>query len=282
MKTKIGIVGHGFVGSATRYFSNSSVDVFIYDRDDAKCSPPGTTIEVVAGCKIVFVCVPTPMATDGSCSTRIVESVIASIREHGDPYIIVRSTVPIGFCARHKVAFMPEFLTEARYIDDFRSTPLWIIGNDHPEDGDFTDAVDSLIRAAHADGEIESDKTKYMPTRNAEMLKYFRNCFLATKVAFCNEVAVLCARHNIDYNEMASHACSDARIGHSHRVVPGPDGRRGFGGSCFPKDVASLIAQCSAIGCESPVLSAVMDRNVRIDRCEQDWKELRGRAVEED
>ena len=71
----------------------------------------------------------------------------------------------------------------------------------------------------------------------------------------------------------------DKRIGHSHTYVPGPDGKRGFGGTCFPKDVSSLITQMIDCGLMSYVLIAARNRNIDIDRPEKDWSQDKGRAV---
>ena len=76
-----------------------------------------------------------------------------------------------------------------------------------------------------------------MLCREAEMSKYVRNCFLATKVSFFNEIYTICQASNINYDNMIEGVKCDHRIGDSHCQVPGSDGKYGFGGTCFPKDL---------------------------------------------
>jgi UDPglucose 6-dehydrogenase len=72
----------------------------------------------------------------------------------------------------------------------------------------------------------------------------------------------------------------DGRVGHSHMNVPGPDGKYGFGGSCFPKDVQAMINFADSLDVSPDVLTGVWEKNLEV-RPEEDWKELKGRAVVE-
>ena len=83
----------------------------------------------------------------------------------------------------------------------------------------------------------------------------------------------------MDYNTVAELTGLDPRIGQSHTQVPGPDGKRGFGGTCFPKDISSLNYQLEQVGIESYIIEAAKSRNTQVDRTEQDWKMDKGRAV---
>jgi UDPglucose 6-dehydrogenase len=116
-------------------------------------------------------------------------------------------------------------------------------------------------------------------TSTAESIKYFRNCFLSTKVSFCNEFESFCKAKGVDYDIVSGYATNDPRIGSSHSSVPGHDGKRGFGGTCFPKDMASLEFQMKESGVESKIISGANDRNNNIDRKEKDWNLDKGRAV---
>ena len=110
------------------------------------------------------------------------------------------------------------------------------------------------------------------------MVKYFTNCFLATKVSFANEMKVLCDEIDIDYDKVVEYATYDERLGKSHWAVPGPDGKLGFGGSCFPKDINALIDLCGKMDIPARTLLGAWITNLNV-RPEQDWKELKGRAV---
>ena len=112
----------------------------------------------------------------------------------------------------------------------------------------------------------------------AEMVKYFTNCFLATKVGFANEMKQICDQHAIDYDKVVEYALYDKRIGTSHLSTPGPDGKMGFGGSCFPKDLNALVVVAKQCGVDPKILQAVWEKNLEV-RPEKDWELLKGRAV---
>ena len=119
----------------------------------------------------------------------------------------------------------------------------------------------------------------FVTNKEAEMVKMFKNCFLATKVSFCNEMHQFCENKGINYENVRKLAANDDRILHSHTKVPGPDGGKGFGGTCFPKDISSLELQMSDAQMESYILEAAKARNLQIDRPEEDWKYNLGRSV---
>ena len=110
------------------------------------------------------------------------------------------------------------------------------------------------------------------------MVKYFSNTFLATKVSFANEMKMICDKLSIDYDKVVEYSTYDERLGKSHWAVPGPDGKLGFGGSCFPKDINALVVLSLLNGIEPKMLMATIKTNLNV-RPEEDWKELKGRAV---
>jgi dTDP-glucose 4,6-dehydratase len=280
---KVGVVGNGFVGKATTILENSEVELIVYDINPELCKPKGTTVKDLAACSLVFVSVPTPMNNDGSCHLDIVKSAISSIREVIDEsktHIVLRSTVPIGTSKNLKCFFMPEFLTEANFKQDFKSCKNWIFGcQGGKHDVAFKKSITLLFRTAYINNCIDSSNLTFLSTCEAEAVKYARNTFLATKVAFCNEFYVLCQKLGLDYDAIRKVSFSDTRIGLSHTTVPGPDGKTGFGGTCFPKDINSMIFQMSEANAEPVLLSAANERNNRIDRSEKDWENNLGRAV---
>jgi UDPglucose 6-dehydrogenase len=113
----------------------------------------------------------------------------------------------------------------------------------------------------------------------AEMIKYFKNCFLATKVSFCNEMYEFCKKSNINYNIVANFVKLDERIGKTHLNVPGPDRMFGFGGTCFPKDIHALEYEFKNKGVDCHIISAAIKRNETIDRKDKDWLLDKGRAT---
>lgn len=276
---KIGIVGNGYVGQATSLFSNWGVEVLTWDKDPNKRNVDNLTELTV--CELVFVCVPTPMDRDGSCYLKIVESVVSELIEVGinKQDIVIRSTVPVGTSERLGVSFMPEFLTEANWENDFKNNPNLIFGFDTPQ------TLEEQLSGNMASEKMLNLSAKankealILTTKEAELVKYTRNVFLATKVSFFNEVEEFCTKLDLSYENVRQGVCIDQRIGHSHTQVPGPDGKRGYGGTCFPKDVASLLYQMLDAQMLPMIISQVRTRNIELDRPEKDWENDKGRAV---
>lgn len=271
----IGIVGGGFVGKATKLFENVQVVAKIYDLDSSRCSEGVHSLADLQGCQLFFVCVNTPMIQEtGQCYTKMVEDCITQIRDtlHTNN-IIVRSTVPVGFCKAQGVMFMPEFLTEKNWREDILSCKEWYVGMDDVE-LDTMGLLERLFDTSFPDANVH-----FLKTEECELIKLFRNAFLATKVGFCNEFASFCQAKGVDYRAVQKHATIDPRIGPSHSNVPGHDGLRGYGGHCLPKDVSSLLFQMKAADVLAPLLQAVHTRNMEMDRPAKDWTKDVGRAV---
>lgn len=271
------------------------IEVYIYDIRPEACQPPGMTLEQLdRDCDLVFLCLPTPLNHDGSCYTKILEDTIARC---SNPYKVIRSTIPVGFAAKHGCYFMPEFLTEAKWENDFRSTKEWVVGipttsqmmvshgpssieeNDkliaqnlsEIQHNEFKTRMNKLIKRSHKNTAIDSRTIVFCDTNEAEMLKLMKNCFLSAKVGLMNEFYDFCSATRTDYNTVTGLAKKDARMGTSHFQVPGPDGRRGFGGTCFPKDTHSLYCQMNARGLDPQIYPAILSRNDTIDRSEREW-----------
>ena len=278
----IGVIGNGFVGKVTNVLRCDAVDILFYDLDPKLCVPVGTTMEDIVKCDLIFVSVPTPMNKDGSPYLKIVESVLTDIGKLCDldkTMVVLRSTVPPGTSDRLNCYFMPEFLTEKNCFEDFRTNDDWIFGLKGTEqDKEFMERVYTLFLKSYNEGCITSDKIHFVKNSEAEMCKMFRNNFLATKVAFCNEMYEYCQHKGIDYDQMRKLACLDKRIGMGHSAVPGPDGQFGYGGTCFPKDTHSLLNDMNKYT-KSYVVDAIIRRNEEKDRPEKDWNENKGRSV---
>jgi UDPglucose 6-dehydrogenase len=280
MPHKIGIIGNGFVGKATRALQCDDIDVLCYDINPEMCIPKGTNMHDLLGCGAIFVSVPTPINGVGKTSMKYVDNVISQLRElkYGG-FIVIRSTVPVGTSDDYNCGFMPEFLTEKNALNDFINNQNWIFGyHDDDKTDEFIDLMTNIINAAHAHKKITFNRTTFMHNKEAELVKYFRNTFLATKISFCNEMHAFCNKKGIDYDRMISVAADDARICKSHTSVPGHDGHCGFGGTCFPKDISSLRAQMEESNAQHCLIDAVIHRNDNIDRVEKDWMHDVGRA----
>ena len=282
---KIGIVGNGFVGSSVAFgFSpptGCEAEVMIYDKDESKSL--NTLSDVVNESDFIFVSVPTPSNRDGSINTDIVEDVFDEMNQHNyrrDNVFLLRSTVTPGTtrkiqnnCRKLNIVFNPEFLTERSAKFDFINQARFVVGGKER----YTDRVEELFKWRFGES-IPVVKTNY---ETAEMVKYMNNCYFATKVSFMNEMKQIADKCGVDWDVAVDGFIRDGRIGHSHLTVPGPDGKFGFGGSCFPKDIQAMINFAESLSIEPSVLLGAWDKNLDV-RPEQDWKELKGRAVVEE
>ena len=193
-------------------------------------------------------------------------------------YIVLRSTVPPGTSEELGVAFMPEFLTEKNWEDDFKNCNHWILGSTDPF---LLEKMKRMFELAYNNGSgsvVNKDVIQCKPSE-AEMIKYLKNVFLSVKVGFFNEIESICSELDIDYENVRCIATQDKRIGCGHTKVPGHDGHRGFGGTCFPKDTNALAKFAEDNLIPTPILDAVIKRNEEIDRPEKDWMADKGRAV---
>ena len=279
---KIGIVGQGYVGTAIKVGFEPHYELETYDKYDKDKSTCDNLFDLVMECDVMFVCVPTPMnVKDGSCHTDVVEEVITEINEivletesypyHIKPTVVIKSTVPPGTTDRlHSknrgidVIFNPEFLTEMNFIEDFKNQSRIILGGIRRG----TNKLRQIYSRVFPHATIVKTGATY-----AETVKYFVNCFLATKVSFANEMKQICDGVGIDYDKVVEYATYDERLGKSHWAVPGPDGDLGFGGHCLPKDVSAIVSEF-----DSELLKSVLNVNNKV-RKNRDWEKMKGRAV---
>lgn len=290
------MIGKGFVGEALFEGMKHAFEPIVYDKKRAdvvegfnsdgiyqmKTSPDRGIQDVCrhVGEGVVFVCVPTPMDSDGRCNTSIVESVVAEIAKYAldGTVVCIKSTVVPGTTDRINseyeqihVCYNPEFLTERTHIEDFKNQDRIILGGPHVG----TKVLKQIYETAYPDVPV----TKTHSTI-AELVKYMTNCFLATKVSFSNEMRQICECLEVDYDKVVEYATKDKRLGLSHWATPGPDGRCGFGGSCFPKDLNALMSLARELGVEANTMQGAWNTNLTV-RPEKDWENLKGRAVSE-
>ena len=274
----IGIIGQGFVGNAIYQKFKNYFDVHTYDLDESKSND---TKENVIHQQYLFLCLPTPMNTDGSCNVDIIERELENIDLIADNQeilktVVIKSTIPPGTTQKWNkkyealnIVFNPEFLTEANAVEDFSNQNRIILGGPRPATTELRRLYSKVFPKAHI---IKTDST------HAEMVKYLTNSFLATKVSFANEIYQVCEKLNIDYDKVVEYATLDDRLGKSHWNVPGPDGDFGFGGHCLPKDLSALIYLAMNLDTETNVLNAVEETN-DVVRKNRDWENMKGRAV---
>jgi UDPglucose 6-dehydrogenase len=285
-KERLGVIGVGYVGLVTAAcFAQAGHDVVCLDIDEAKLErlragdapihEPGveqlladgrerltftsSAQELFERAAIAFVCVDTPPSASGDADLSRVEAVIGAIPAGTrDAVLVMKSTVPPGTGARLRstldergldgVAYAsnPEFLREGSAIADFLGPDRVVVGAEQPEVGE---RIAALYRA-FGGAELITDVT------SAEMIKHASNAFLATKISFINEIANVCEEVGANVDLVARGMGLDARIGSSF-LRPG----LGFGGSCFPKDVAALKQLAGNSGYHFQLLSAVIEVN---------------------
>ena len=282
MKQSIGIIGQGFVGSAVREGMQNYYNVVAYDKDPNKFSNAESILDVVSKTKMTFLCVPTPMRASGQCDLRILRLALDEISASAqtENYIVViKSTIPPGTTEQLNteysnldIVFNPEFLTEANAVEDYKNQNRIIIGGDRPS----STYVKQIF--AKAFPKVPIIKTS---STIAETIKYVTNTFLSMKVSYANEIYQICKSLDIDYDKVIEYARYDERLGNSHWSVPGPDGDFGFGGHCFPKDIAALQFVAKTYGIDSTMLDAAIAKNKMV-RTDLDWEKQVGRAVSED
>jgi len=217
---------------------------------------------------LCFICVGTPQSDTGATDLSQVEAAAKDVGNHIDHEMIVvdKSTVPVGtadlvrgiiqerldargISARFHVVSNPEFLKEGDAIKDCMRPDRVVVGVDDEEAG-------RVMHELYMPFIKKSDNYFQMDIRSAEMTKYAANAMLATKISFMNEMANICERVGADVNKVRIGIGSDSRIGYSF-IYPGI----GYGGSCFPKDVRSLISVAQSAKYEPGILKAVENVN---------------------
>jgi UDPglucose 6-dehydrogenase len=289
---KIAVIGTGYVGLVTgTCFAETGNDVCCVDIDSKKVDSlingqitiyePGleklflrnlkeerlkftTNLEEgIREAQIIFLALPTPPGEDGSADLKYVLGVAGELGRLLKDYkvIVDKSTVPVGTAEKVRAAIgknaqvdfdvvsNPEFLREGVAVDDFMKPDRVVIGAS-------SDRARKVMGDLYSPFVRQGNPIIYMDERSAELTKYAANSFLATKITFMNEIALLCERLGADVDMVRRGIGSDERIG-KRFLFPGI----GYGGSCFPKDVQALVKSSEEVDYDFKILNAVMDVN---------------------
>ena len=251
----IGVLGHGFVGQAVReFFEGHGHTVRVHDKN-----PDRSTHSWAETCtaEFVFICVPTPTREGRQDQTALDEVQEALSRwSTSTTTVIVKSTVLPGTCRRlasklrNPVVFSPEFLTARTASYDFAHPDSIILG------GHDTMKTKALLTRYHLDVPVQQ-----VSWETAELIKYARNTFYAVKVGWWNEVFDICKTLDVDYEVVKQGVLASGWVNPMHCDVPGPDGQRGFGGACLPKDSEALVGFSDQQGVNLSILKAVLASN---------------------
>lgn len=245
---KVGIIGVGIVGTPLkRWFEENGYernsDLFLYDID-----PKKGYFDDINKADIIFISVPTPRKSDGSCNLSAVISAVGRICGWTTKIVVIKSTVPPGTTEyfqkflRWKMLFNPEFLTEKRAWEDFLKPDRQIVGfTEHSIDA--AHLVLSILPKAPfmSPWGLDTYKPIRITATEAEIIKYGGNIHFVRKVNFANMLNLLCEKLGVNYENVRRGMAADFRIGDSHLDV-NYGGYRGFGGYCFPKDLDALIS----------------------------------------
>ena len=225
--------------------------------------------EAVKDALLVLLALPTPPGEDGSADLSYILGVAAELGKLINPgdykVVIDKSTVPVGTSAKVKnkiletggkavegsfdVVSNPEFLREGIAVEDFMKPDRVVIGTDSAR-------ARKVIDDLYAPFVRQGNPVIFMDEPSAELTKYAANSFLATKISFMNEIAILCERFGADVDMVRRGIGSDSRIG-KRFLFPGI----GYGGSCFPKDVQALVKSANEVDYDFQILNAVMKVN---------------------
>lgn len=272
---RLAIVGHGFVGKAMDIGFNQNVEKLIVDPKlgnsicDLKDFKP----------EIVFICVPTPMDSDGSQDSSILISVVNQINKTYPSTIkVIKSTVIPSILndlnkEDKKIIYNPEFLREKNANEDFINSELIVFGGDRE--------LSKIVSNAYL--KHSSCKTKqhyFTDIQTASLIKYSINSYLASKVIFFNGInSIFESMHVSDsWEKVIDIISKDPRIGTSHMNVPGHDGKKGFGGACFPKDSLAFAKYAKNINEDFKVLETTIKVN---NNLRKQYSKLDPREVEQ-
>ena len=272
---KVAIIGHGFVGNAMDYGFKKNIEKKIIDPlynsniDDLIEFNP----------QFCFICVPTPMKKNGDQDSRIIKKVVEESKEKiPNSILIIKSTVLPDVLIElqemdNKLVYNPEFLRENHANEDFINSPMIILGGNSLE-------LKQIKKLYENCSSCVEKKFIFCDLLTASLIKYTINSFLATKVAFFNEIFELYEKLEVndDWSKIINAISLDKRIGSTHMQVPGPDGRRGFGGACFPKDIAAFYTYSSKMEAKLKIVKEVIASNNEIRK---NYKDLNKREKDQ-
>ena len=240
---KIGVLGVGFVGGThAKAFEIAGIEVA---KHDIKFQT--TTLDDLLGCELIFVCLPSP-TKNGQQDLTILQTSLEALKDKGFSGVLcVKSTVLPGTVSSLRdrtglrLVHCPEFLKERTALQDFFMQKAVLIGGCK----DDTSVVAKAYQLQRSKMGLEPLVVlEFDSSTTTEMAKYMHNTFLALKVAYANQFKMACDKQGVSYDEVKMAAVSQGVIGSTHLSVPGPDGKLGFSGTCFPKDVKALLSIC--------------------------------------
>tara|TARA_B100000575_G_C22981700_1_gene566426 strand:- start:67 stop:915 length:849 start_codon:yes stop_codon:yes gene_type:complete len=258
---RVSIIGYGFVGKA---IANALKTDTKLQKIDPKLNTCNKNLKDFIP-DIIFICVPTPMNSDGSQNIDILMDIIDDIKSYKlNSLVVIKSTV-LPSCilkvkeSLPKFVYNPEFLREKHANEDFINSNMIVFGGDIESSQELASFYDNYFECINNDY-IFTDLV------TASLVKYSINSFLATKVIFFNEISQLFKKSGAkgDWKDFLQILYKDKRIGKSHMEVPGHDGRYGFGGACLPKDSNALVSYAESMNSDLELVKTAIRINNKI------------------
>jgi nucleotide sugar dehydrogenase len=257
----VGVIGIGMVGKAVYRAFADKIETIGYDVVGEFANEEFLS-KMISTADLIFVCVPSP-TYNGKQDLTILESVIKTLKDANYPGVVcIKCTVSPETTNRLKaesglrLTHNPEFLTAAKAYEDFMAQKAIIVGGNALDSQVVANAYQCVFPGVPC--------LKYYDSTITEVAKYMRNVYLAMKVAFSNEIYGACEKLGIDYSTVVEALMSQGGIEPGHFKVPGFDGKRGYSGACFPKDVRALLEFLKQNDLNCKLIEAVEESNQMI------------------
>lgn len=249
------IVGYGFVGKAVHSAFKEKHDCVIVDPQYTE-----NKINEHHDADGIIVCVPTPTTENGINDASIVSEVLDEIPIFMP--VLIKSTVTPAIAtgleevySNHSICYSPEFLRARSANQDFLNQKYVIVGGEDPESFWHEIFLETLPNCK---------MVMNCTAQEACMVKYATNSFLALKTSFFNQIFDLCVNNGMDFDIVRHMLSHDTRIGSDHTMVPGPDGQRGWGGHCFPKDTEAFVQWSTTAGYPATLVKSAIEYNKKV------------------
>lgn len=249
------IAGYGFVGKAVANALKNTHEIVIHD-------PQYTDYKIIDhhDADGIIICVPTPTLENGVCDASIISDVLDNVPIFMP--VLIKSSVTPGIAEgldelhpNHSIVYSPEFLRAKTANQDFLNQKYVILGGEDPECF-WQDLFQSTL--PHCKMVFNCS------AKEACMVKYASNSFLALKTSYFNQIYDVCAKTDMDFDVVRQLLAHDPRIGVDHTMVPGPDGDRGWGGHCFPKDTSAFVKWTTTVGEPVTLVESAIQYNNKV------------------
>jgi len=272
---RIGIIGHGFVGSAIHkslelHICDDNLSLFIYDKYKSEPNLSKSLDELLLT-DILFLCLPTlyDKNTETYDLTALNETIDYLSKKNYKGICLIKSTIlpntTLNYFEKYpnlKLIHNPEFLSAKTAFEDFHNQKHIVLGITSIKTHEYIDIIINFYKKYYPDTEIT-----IITSTESELMKLSANSFYSIKIQFFTEIYLLCKKLNCSYETVKQTLLNNGWINPMHTNVPGPDGNISYGGMCFPKDISALQKYMEKIDTPNEILKATInERNImRID-----------------